>query len=304
MIKIVLATALTVMALSAQAKEIITIVYGWQPSDAAAAYTRNLANEATAMQDRYVFLFEPRPGAGGSIAATHVQNNPRTILATTSAFWVRPHFYPNESHNPDRFRELMPQCSSPIGVYSKKYQSWKQVPTDRPITVATTGLGITTHLIATKVAKKYPQLQVIPFKSASEATVAVLSGTTDLAVSFMGDGDQYVYATDPQKKLYLLGVTGSTAVSGFSTLTSQGFPSELAHMDVPAHLVVPVGFPETKFQEIRTILLKASRTKSVLDAYKIDHCSPLNQITDTEIQPWFNAQSVRWKKATSGVDLK
>jgi hypothetical protein len=265
-IKIVLTTVLAAVALSAQAKEIINIVYGWQPSDAAAAYTRNLANEATAMQDRYVFLFEPRPGAGGSIAATYVQNNPRTILATTSAFWVRPYFYPNESHNPDRFRELMPQCSSPIGVYSKKYQSWKEVPTDRPVTVATTGLGITTHLIATKVAKKYPQLQVIPFKSATEATVAVLSGTTDLAVSFMGDGDQYVYAADSTKKLYLLGVTGSTTVNGFPTLISQGFPLELSYMNVPAHLVVPTGFPETKFQEIRTILLKASRTKSVLDA--------------------------------------
>ena len=177
---------------------------------------------------------------------------------------------------------------------------------DAFIAVAANNTGTVQNmgLIATKVAKKYPQLQVIPFKSASEATVAVLSGTTDLAVSFMGDGDQYVYATDPQKKLYLLGVTGSTAVKEFSTLTSQGFPPELAHMDVPAHLVVPVGFPETKFQEIRTILLKASRNKSVLDAYKIDYCSPLNQITDTEIQPWFNAQSVRWKKATSGVDLK
>jgi tripartite-type tricarboxylate transporter receptor subunit TctC len=304
MFKILLTTMLMVWTVTSYAKEVITIVYGWQASDAAAAYTRNMANEATAMQDRYVFLFDPKPGAGGSIAANYVQNNPNTILATTSAFWVRPQFFPKESHDPTKFRELMPQCISPLGIYSKKYQSWKQVPVDRPVTISVTGLGITSHLIATTVAKKYTQLQIIPYKSATEATTAVLSGVTDLAVSFMGDGDQYVRATDTKNQLYLLGITGKNAVDGFSTLSSQGFSPDLAEMSAPSHLVVPVGFPENKFQEIRAILLSASQKKSVLDAFKLDRCSPFNQMPDDEIQPWFHAQSARWKRATAGVELK
>ena len=299
-----LLTALAICTFSAQAGENITIIYAWQASDAAANYVRNLVNEANKLQRRYTFLFDVKPGAGGSIAANYVQNTPNTILSTTSSFFIRPQFYPNESHNISNFRELMPQCDAPVGIYSKKYQSWQQVPTNQPLTISITGLGITTHLVATKVAKKYTQLQIIPYKGSTESTSSVLSGTTDLSVSFIGDSDQYVHATDPAKRLYLLGVSGNRPVDGVATLASQGFATELDQMSVPAHLVVPVGFSEIKFKEIRTILMRAAQAQSVVSAYYNDRCVPINQMSDSEIDPWFHAQLARWKKATIGVDLK
>ena len=47
------------------AKETISIVYGWTPGDSAANYSRTLVKEANDLQDKYQFIFDTKPGAGG-----------------------------------------------------------------------------------------------------------------------------------------------------------------------------------------------------------------------------------------------
>jgi tripartite-type tricarboxylate transporter receptor subunit TctC len=303
--KKLLSVLLLATALTSQAAEVVTIVYGWSPSDVAANFHRTLAAEANKIQDKYTFIFDTKPGAGASIAANHVGSNPtNTILATSSAFWIRPNFFPNESHDVAGFRELMPQCDAPLEVVSKKYRSWKDVPTDRPLTVAVSGLGITTHLVATEVAKKYPNMQVIPFKSTTDSVLSVLSGVTDFSVNFMGDGEQYVTATDPKNQLFSLGVTGHSADGTIPTFVSNGFPAILTSMNAPAHLVVSTALPDAKFKEWREILVKAGRSQSVKDAFAVDHCASLNQMPDNQIQSWFDKQNAVWKKISSGITLK
>lgn len=302
--KKILVILLATFAISAQAKETITVIYGWSPADTAANFSRSIVNEANKIQDKYTFIFDTKPGAGASIAAQYVANNPNTILATSSAFWIRPQFFPNESHDPTAFKEILPQCDAPLGIYSKKYKSWTEVPADKPLTISVSGLGITTHLVATEVAKKFPQMQVIPFKSTTDATLSVISGTTDFSVAFMGDGEQYVNAKDEKQKLYLLGITGSTPDGKVPTLITQGFPKILSQMNAPSHLVVPNSWPDTKFNEVRDILMRAGRTKGVSESYSIDHCAPMNQMPTDQIQPWFNKQSVIWKRIASGITLK
>lgn len=302
--KKLLSVFLLASALAANAREVVTIIYGWSPSDAAANFSRTLADEANKVQDKYTFIFDARPGAGAAIAANYVGITPNTILATSTAFWIRPNFFPNESYDVSQYRELMPNCDAPLEVVSKKYQSWKEVPTDRPLSIAVSGLGITTHLVATEVAKKYPNLTVIPFKSTTDSVLSVLSGTTDFSVNFMGDGDQYVNATDPKNKLYALGITGEKADSKRPTLVSLGFPSVLGKMSAPSHLVISKNVPEDKEKEWRTILMQAGRSKSVLAAYSVDHCSSLNQMPNDRLQSWFDKQNALWKEIAAGVTLK
>jgi hypothetical protein len=62
--------------------------------------------------------------------------------------------------------------------------------------------------------------------------------------------------------------------------------------------------PEAQFKELREIFVKAGRSQLVLDAYKADHCSSLNQMPEDRIQPWYNAQNARWKRIASGITLK
>lgn len=284
-------------------KEVVTIVYSWSPADVAANFHRTLAEEANKIQNKYTFVFDTKPGAGGTIAANYVSNNPNTILATASAFFIRPNFFPNESQDLNNFKELMPQCSAPGLISSHKYKSWKEVPTDQPLTIGVSGMGTTTHLIATQVAKKYPKMVVVPFKSTSEALMSVLSNNTDFAVNFIGDSAQYTNSKSP-KKIYMLGVTGDQTINGIAPLITQGFPKSLSRMNIPAQLVVPKTLPDTKFREWREILVKAGRAKSVNDAFAVDYCQSLNQMPEENLQGYYNLQVSEWQRLSSGVSLK
>ena len=298
--KKLLACLLAAASLTVAAKENITVVYSWQPSDAAANFHRTLADEANKIQNRYNFVFDVKPGAGGSIAANHVLNQPNAILATASAFFIRPNFFPNESHDIGKFQELFPQCAAPAVITSKKYRTWADVPTDRPVTIGMSGMGTTTHLIAAQIAKRYPNLVIVPFKSTSEAILSVLSDSTDMAVNFMGDSAQYVETN----KLSVLGATGPKTVGTVKPLSSQGFTRDLDVMDVPAQLLVPTTFPEAKARKIRAIFVESGRRQAVLDSYKPDFCQSNNQMSDRDIQPWYTKQTQDWRRLTQGVSLK
>ena len=298
--KIAIASMLALSAFMAQAKENITIFYSWGPADVAAGFHRTLAQEANKIQDKYNFIFDVRPGAGGSIAANYVLNRDNAVLATASAFFIRPNFFPNESHDISKFRNLFPQCAAPAVITSKKFKTWAEVPTDRPISIGMSGMGTTTHLIAAQIAKKYPNLTIVPFKSTSEAILSVLSDNTDMAVNFIGDSAQFVETN----RLTVLGSTGAKSIGNIRTLSSQGFTKDLEVMDVPALLLVPTSFPEAKAKEIRDIFLTAGQRQAVLDSYKPDFCQSNNQMADRDIQPWYAKLTTDWRRLTQGVNIK
>jgi tripartite-type tricarboxylate transporter receptor subunit TctC len=300
---LLLSLAFSLLSLTATAKETVTIVYSWGPADTAANFHRTLVESANKIQDKYKFVFDTKPGAGGSIAANHVASTPNTVLATASAFFIRPNFFPNESHDLNAFRELMPQCSAPAVITSGKYKTWKEVPTDRPLTIGVSGMGTTTHLIAAQVAKKYPQMTVVPFKSTTDALLSVLSNNTDFAVNFLGDSEQYTKPGAP-RQVYALGLTGDKSVGGVSPLVTQGFTKSLARMNVPAQLLVPKSMPEAKFTELRNILVQAGRSKTVQQAFDKDFCESLNQMPTDQIQGYYYMQMVEWQRLSSGVSLK
>lgn len=298
--KLLAAILLAATAFVAVAKENITIYYSWGAADTAANFHRVLADESNKIQDKYNFIFDVKPGAGGSIAANHVAAHANTIVATASAFFIRPNFFPNESHDIGKFRELFPQCSAPAVITSKRFKTWTDVPVNKPVTIGMSGMGTTTHLIAAQIAKKYPNLIIVPFKSTSEAILSVLSDSTDMAVNFMGDSAQYVETN----RLNVLGATGSRTIGGVKPLSSFGFTKDLDVMDVPAQLLVPTTFPEAKAKEIRDIFVQAGRRPAVLDSYKPDYCQSNNQMVDKDIQPWYNKQTADWRRLTQGVSLK
>ena len=284
------------------AKETVTIVYAWSPSDSTANYDRVLADEANKIQNKYTFLFDTKPGAGSSIATNYVANTPNTILATSSTLFIRPIFYPDQSYDINNFKELMPQCNAPLAISSVKYKSWKEVPTDRPLTIGTSGLGVTTHLTALQIVKKYPNIQVVPFKSTSDSLLSMVGGQTDLHVAFISEAEAWSKEnTDPRRRVHVLGITGMQQIKQYPTLISNGFPSVLGSMSVPFHLVVPAKLPDDRTQEWRDILVKAAKSKTVIDTYAVDSCVPSN-MSESEMQAWFRAQAVQWKKI--GADVK
>ena len=294
---------LFVISFAALAKENVTIVYSWTAADGPANYSRAIIEEANQLQNKYNFIFDTKPGAGGSVAANYVKNTPNTILATASAFFVRPNFFPvTESHDLATYKEIYLQCTAPMAITSIKYKTWTDVPKDQPLTIGVSGLGTTTHLFAAQIQAQYPKLTVIPFKSTSESLLSVASGNTDLHVAFLGEVETWGVDNPKFKRLNVLGISGSTQVRGFPTLASQGFVRTVADIGVPFHLTVPVNISDTKFKEWRDILVRAGQSSVVKETYKLDACVH-QTIKDEDLEPWYRAQIVKWQRVSHGVKL-
>lgn len=300
--KKLLTTILLLCSLSVVARETVTIAYSWAASDPAANFDRAIIEEANRIQDRYTFIFEAKPGAGGTVAANFALNNPNTILATSSAFFIRPNFYPRESHDIGAFREIMPKCVVPTLITSVKYRRWQDVPKDQNLNIGVSGLGTTTHLIAEQIRLQYPKIQIVPFKSTSESLLGMLSGQIDFSVNFIGDIESWSKENHTLKTVNILGVTGSKTFENTPTLVSQGFNSNLAFMSPPHQYLVSNRVSQAKFQELRNILVKAADTPRVRAAYFVDRCQPLN-VKDSELDHYYQEQTNKWKIFSSGIKI-
>lgn len=299
--KLLAAVLLTALALPAMAKETITIVYSWSLGDKAANIYRRMAEEANQLQDKYHFVVDAKPGAGGSIAANYILNTPNTIIANSSAFFIRPNFFPNESHDLTKFKEMIPVCSAPFIISSRNYRSWDEVPANAKLTIGTSGAGTTTHLVAAQIATRYPNMVIVPFKSTSDALISALGGNIDFAVNFMGDSAQYVI--DEKNRVYILGATGRHNMPGVPNLVDRGFPAELAQMDTPQQIMVAASIPDAKYKELHAILAKTGKTKSYNESIAPDHCEDLTRIPESEIQDYYRNQTEFWKKMSATVKL-
>lgn len=282
------------------AREVVTVVFAFGAGDSVANYGRTLVEEANRNQDRYQFLFDTKPGAGGTIAAQYVAKTPNTILATSAAFFVRPNVYPKDSHSIDQFAGLMIQCTAPMAIGSVKYRSWDEVPKDRDITFGITGMGATSHLVSMQIQKRFPRLVLVAFKSPSEANTALAGGHIDMTVGFLSEFSQWT-GKNNTIKINSLGVTGRYPAQGVHTLASQGF-EEVENMGNPQQLIVSKSVPETQQQEWHSILSKAAQTKEVKHAYEVDACVPTaNSFKQT--QQLFDTQTQFWRKITANVKV-
>lgn len=285
-----------------QAKEVITIFYAWGPGDSVANYHRTLAAEANKIQDKYNFVFDTKPGAGGVIATRHVLANPDAILAHSTAFFVRPVVFPHESYDLTQFREQYVHCMAPMAVTSTKYKSFKDVPANASVGIS--GLGVTTHLAALELKKKYPQLNIIPFKSTNDSMLSMVSGQTDLHIGFISEAEQWSKENSSStRKVTVLGITGRKVVNGYQPLINQGFEQTFADMNVGHHLLVPGKFDSEKSKEIYEIFAKAAKTPSVRAAYAVDYCEPQN-VSYNDLDKFFKFHTEYWRKLASAVEVK
>lgn len=299
--KKLLAILMATFALAATAKENITIFYAWGPGDSVANYHRTIANEANKIQDKYNFVFDTKPGAGGAIASNHVLNTPNSILAHSTAFFVRPVVYPNESYDLSKFKEQYVHCMAPMAVTSTKYKSVKDVPANASVGIS--GLGVTTHLAAIELQKNYPQLNIVPFKSTNDSMLSMVSGQTDLHIGFISEAEQWSKDNaNSNRKVTVLGITGTKVVNGYTPLVKQGFDKSFADMNVGHHMLVPLTLSEDQRKEIHAIMAKASQTPAVRAAYAVDYCEP-QSIAYDGLDKFFTFHTNYWKKLASQVKV-
>lgn len=300
----ILATLLAALTLTAvHAKETITIFYAWGPGDSVANYHRTLANEANKIQDKYTFVFDTKPGAGGAIASNHVLNTPNSVLAHSTAFFVRPVVYPNESYDLTQFKQQYVHCMAPMAVTSTKYKTWKDVPTNGNVTVGISGLGVTTHLAALQLQKKFPNMNIIPFKSTNDSMLSMIAGQTDFHIGFISEAEQWSKDNKhAERKVSVLGITGTKHVNSYQPLVQQGFPESFAQMNVGHHLVVPGKQDAERTKEFYAIFAKAAKTPAVKAAYSVDYCEP-QSVAEKDLNKFYSFHTDYWKKLSSGIKL-
>jgi tripartite-type tricarboxylate transporter receptor subunit TctC len=299
--KLLTTLLLAASALAAHAKENITIFYAWGPGDSVANYHRTLAVEANKIQDKYNFIFDTKPGAGGAIATNHVLNTPNSVLAHSTAFFVRPVVYPNESYDLTKFKEQYVHCMAPMAVTSTKYKTVRDVPANASVGIS--GLGVTTHLAAIELQKRYPQLNIIPFKSTNDSMLSMVAGQTDLHIGFISEAEQWSKENaNSDRKVTVLGITGNKVVNGYQPLVRQGFDASFADMNVGHHLLLPTTVSEEKRKEFHAIFARAAQTASVRAAYAVDYCEP-QTVTYDGLDKFFIFHTNYWKKLASAVKL-
>lgn len=303
--KKILAILLYAFALTASATETVTIVYSWSAGDQAANYYRKLVEVANQQQKKYNFVVDYKPGAGGTVAANHVLNTPNEIQATSSAFYIRALMYSNESYDLNKYQSLLPICFAPFSISSSKYQSWNEVPVDKPLTIGISGLGTTTHLTALQIQAKYPNIKIVPFKSTSDAVQATLAGTTDFAVGFVGDSLPYQGPNSMNKHSYILGLSGNKVIKGNPLLTNQGFSLILSKFGSPAQLIVPASMPADRYKEYREILFKAAKDPKVSQVTAEDFCYYYSdELSNMSPAKFYQYNIDFWKTITNGVSVK
>jgi tripartite-type tricarboxylate transporter receptor subunit TctC len=291
------------LAFSAQAKDTITIVYAWGPGDSVANYHRTIANEANKIQDKYNFIFDTKPGAGGAIAANHVLNTPGSILAHSTAFFVRPVVFPNESYDLAKYREQYVHCMAPMAITSTKYKAWKDTPADAKVSVGISGLGVTTHLAALEMQKRFPNLNIVPFKSTNDSMLSMVAGQTDFHIGFISEAEQWSKENaKADRKVTVLGITGSKVVNGYTPLARQGFDASFADMNVGHHMLLPASVSDAKRKEFHAIFAQAAKSESVKAAYAVDYCEPQAVVYDG-LDKFFAFHTTYWKKLASAVKL-
>ncbi len=299
--KKLLAILLSAVAFTASARENITIFYAWGPGDSVANYHRTMAAEANKIQDKYNFIFDTKPGAGGAIASNHVLTTPNSVLAHSTAFFVRPVVFPNESYDLTKFKEQYVHCMAPMAVTSTKYKTAKEVPNNASVGIS--GLGVTTHLAALELKKRYPALNIVPFKSTNDSMLSMVSGQTDLHIGFISEAEQWSKENaNSNRKVTVLGITGTKVVNGYQPLVNQGFDRSFADMNVGHHLVVPASVDEPKRREFHAIFAKAAQAPSVRAAYAVDYCEP-QTVTVDGLDKFFAFHTEYWKKLASAVKL-
>lgn len=283
------ACVLMLSMFAAQASQPVFVVWPWGMGDTDAQFSRSVMEHMNRQQKDINFLFDNKPGAGASIAAMHVAKNNNTILAASSAFFVRPNFFSEGVHNMSDFRPLALMCSGPLVIVSGKYRNWDEVPRDRMLDVGLGGLGTTSHLTAELLKSRFPQVNTIAYQNTNQPLIEAMAGRIDFAVGFIPAVEQFV----DTGKLTAMGVTGNKTVRGIPSLHSQGFAN--ADVVVNNHSwLVNKNVPEEQFKKMQDLARAALQAPEIQEEFRKFYCDPRG-LTGQAADKWFAGQQTFWR---------
>lgn len=293
--KIFAIIATLLIATSASAQKVVPVVWPFSPASSQATLIRVTIDSANAQQNKYQFVFQNKPGAGGTVAVNSVKDaNDLTILATTSSFYIRPLLY-KDSHNVDDFAMVAPLCNAqPLAIFSKKINRLSDVQ-GREASIGVLPGSITT-LVVRAMKRENPNIRIleVPYKGTPEATSDMLGGHIDGSVDFIGSTVTSRFGSD----IKVLGMTGTRSINGYPSFQSLKVKG-LENLTVDYFFFVNKSVDNATRQELYTILSNSltEKTKAICeDDFGHIVKSPFNQLDSIH-----QANKVLWEKQTAGI---
>jgi tripartite-type tricarboxylate transporter receptor subunit TctC len=283
----------SITQVQAQTQERIPSVWAMNISNIQGSYYRATLEEANRIQNKYEFMVEHKPGAGGEIAAVYVKNQRTSaLLGVAAAYFVRPYLY-KANYSFDQFKPIHVMATSPAALVTKD-RSLQDIIGQNTISIGTAGAGSLTHLMALKFKEYYPTKNVVMvnYKSSTEALQDVLGGHTDLTFEFLGDAEA--------KGAKILGLTGRNKIKNYPLLKDIGYANQADIVGVYL-ILVKADMPMAQYTEIQSILIKAEQSSRVQELYAADYSGkPTNLKTYSDYATWYDRTIQYFGKITEG----
>jgi tripartite-type tricarboxylate transporter receptor subunit TctC len=273
--KIILIIGALLVAASSFAQQSVPIVWPFAPGSNQANFARAIVEEANKQQTKYVFHFENKPGAGGSIAANYVVNyNGIALLHSNSSFFVRPVYYPNESHKVSDFTPVAIQCTGqPFVVVSSKYKSLAELRSQDKLNMGVI-MGSLTEALGRELKANLPKADVVfvGYNNSLQPTQEMIGGTLDLNVDLPASIIQWI----ENGKAHVIGISGTKDFANMKSFSNQGIRG-FEELVANYHLLASAKTDPAVVQELHVILRKAIKDSSRLAAlYKADYCTQVD----------------------------
>lgn len=276
------------------AAETINIVWGFNMGSNQANTVRLIIQEANQIQDKYKFVLESRPGAGGTVAANAVSSNPQnTIVSMSSSFIIRPLFETDASatHKLENFTPILVQGNgSPLVFVSTKYKTLEEVLSAKNINIGVSGIGSISHVAAQQIMSKNNSAQIVNFKNSIEAVTAALGGHVDVAVTFINDIQSFDTSV-----LNVLAYTGN----GYGIenkkllLKNKGF-TDSENLTSNFAIFASKDMDPARSKELHELLIRVNSKPKVLESYSRDFLTAATLNTD-QSKNWYSNQIKFWK---------
>jgi tripartite-type tricarboxylate transporter receptor subunit TctC len=263
-------------ALAHASPQQIPIVWPFSVGSNQVNFIRTIIDDANRKQNKYNFYVEFKPGAGGTVAAQYVDNYKSVaLLSISSSFFVRPHYYPTESHKVENFKPVLIECTGqPLAIISKKFTSIDELKNQKRLTIGANH-GSLTEALVRQLQQVLPdtELTLVPYSGTVAGTQEVLADRLDLNVELPAEAMQHVEAG----KLNVIGISGTKDHKNMRSFNSQGFKGSAGVIGTYAMYVRKDVDPNV-VKELHEIFTKASTTAGsrLQDLYNRDFCPAAN----------------------------
>lgn len=292
--KAIIFALLGLMASVTNAQTVVPIVWPFAVGSSQGAMVREIVQEANALQKKYIFVFDHKPGAGGAVAVQHAtaQKDP-VILAHTSSYFIRPYMNAEGRYDINNFIMISNYCADqPLAFISKNLSTLDDIEKKPNISVGVL-MGSITQLVTAEYRRQRPKVEFIEigYKGTPDITLDVVGGHIDLSVDWLAgvNNDQ----------LKVLAITGTQNIGTHRTFKDQGI-NGLDNLTNSYYLFVNQNMDPALVAEFSDILSRASQRPRVQAFCRQDFGKPTN-ITGASAKNLFYEKKSYWEKQVKVV---